>query len=242
MASIGKAAAFGAMLRVLLQALPHWTDDYRPVLWMIAVLTLVGGSVMAVVQTNVKRMLAFSSISHAGFILVGVEAAAHHGGPSLANNGVSSVLLYLLVYTVLVAGTFGVITAVGRTGDAATGLAGFRGLGKQKPALALGMTVLLLAQAGVPLTSGFIAKFGVITAAVDVRSYAIALIAMVSAVIAAFLYLRIMISMWIAEPEAGDDAREPVRVPALLAIAITASVAFTLVVGLFPGWLIDLTP
>ncbi|MGB8859427.1 MAG: NADH-quinone oxidoreductase subunit N [Ilumatobacteraceae bacterium] len=242
MASVGKAAAFGAMLRVLLQALPHWSNDYRPALWLIAVLTLVGGSVMAVVQTNVKRMLAFSSISHAGFILVGVEAAAHHGGPLLAGTGVSSVMLYLLIYSVLVAGTFGVVTAVGRTGDAATSLAGFRGLGKQQPALALGMTVLLLAQAGVPLTSGFIAKFGVITAAVDVHSYAIAIIAMVSAVIAAFLYLRIMISMWIAEPESGDDAREAVKVPALLGVAIGLSVAFTLVIGFFPGWLIDLTP
>ncbi|MDP2290038.1 MAG: NADH-quinone oxidoreductase subunit N [Actinomycetota bacterium] len=243
MASAGKAAAFGAMLRVLLQALPQWRDDYRPAVWFIAVVTLVGGSVMAVVQTNVKRMLAFSSISHAGFILVGVEAAAHVGGPSLDDNtGVSSVLLYLLVYAVLVMGTFGVITAVGRTGDADTGLSGFRGLGKQKPALALGMTVLLLAQAGVPLTSGFVAKFAVIGAAVEVHSYAIALIAMVSAVIAAYLYLRIMISMWIAEPEAGDDAREPVRVPLLLGIAIGLSVAFTLVIGFFPGRLIDITP
>jgi len=242
MASVGKAAAFGAMLRVLLQAVPHWADDYRPALWLIAVLTLVGGAVMAVVQTNVKRMLAFSSISHAGFLLVGVEAAAHGGGPTLAGPGVSSVLMYLLIYTVLVAGTFGVVTAVGRTGDAATGLAGFRGLGTQRPLLALGMTVLLLAQAGVPLTSGFVAKFGVITAAVDEHSYAIALIAMVSAVIAAFLYLRIMISMWVTEPEAGDDAREAVRVPALLGVAIGLSVAFTLVIGFFPGWLIDITP
>ena len=164
------------------------------------------------------------------------------GGPPLAGPGVSSVLMYLLIYTVLVAGTFGVVTAVGRTGDAATGLAGFRGLGTQRPLLALGMTVLLLAQAGVPLTSGFVAKFGVITAAVDEHSYAIALIAMVSAVIAAFLYLRIMISMWVTEPEAGDDARGAVRVPALLGVAIGLSVAFTLVIGFFPGWLIDITP
>lgn len=240
MASVGKAAAFAAMLRVLMTVLPVWRTDFRPVLWVLAVLTLVGGSVMAVVQTNVKRMLAFSSISHAGFILVGVEAAAHSQG--LGAEGVSSSLLYLMVYAVLVTGTFGVITAVGRTGDGATDLAGFRGLGRTKPALALGMTVLLLAQAGVPLTSGFVAKFGVIGSAVEVHSYAIAIIAMVSAVIAAFLYLRIMISMWIADPEAGDDAREPVRVPALLGLAVGLSVAFTLVVGFFPGWLIDATP
>lgn len=242
MASAGKAAAFGAMLRVLLEALPHWSDDYRPAVWMIAMLTLVGGAVMAVVQTNVKRMLAFSSISHAGFILVGVEAAAHRPTAPMGGEGVSSVLLYLLIYAVLVVGTFAVVTAVGRTGDAATDLAGFRGLAKHKPALALAMTVLLLAQAGVPVTSGFIAKFGVIGAAVGVESYAIAIVAMVSAVIAAFVYLRIMVSMWITAEEAGDDRREPIRVPALLWTAIATSVAFTLAVGLFPGWLINITP
>ena len=104
------------------------------------------------------------------------------------------------------------------------------------------MTVLLLAQAGVPFTSGFIAKFGTIKAAVEEHSYAIAIIAMLAAVIAAFLYLRIMISMWVAEPQAGDDAREPVRVPLYLGVAITLSVAFTLLVGFFPDWLVRLAP
>ena len=108
--------------------------------------------------------------------------------------------------------------------------------------LALGMTVLLLAQAGVPLTSGFVAKFGVIGSAVDQHSYAIALIAMVSAVIAAFLYLRILISMWIADPEAADAGREAVVVPGLLRVAIALSVGFTLLIGFFPNWLIAITP
>jgi NADH-quinone oxidoreductase subunit N len=236
MASVAKAAAFAAMLRVLIFALPNWRDDYRPVIWVLALLTLVGGSVMAVVQTNVKRMLAFSSISHAGFLLVGVEAASHAGG---ANVGGSSTLLYLMIYAILVVGTFAVVTLVGRTGDGATGLSGFRGLGRTRPALALAMTVLLLAQAGVPLTSGFIAKFGVIQAAVDNDSIAIAIIAMVSAVIAAFLYLRIMISMWVVDDEPGDADREAVAVPLSTSVAIAASVGFTLVVGFFPGWLID---
>ena len=241
MASAAKAAAFAAMLRVLLDALPNFSADYRPVVWTLAVLTVVGGSVMAVVQTNVKRMLAFSSISHAGFMLVGVEAAAHTAGTA-GNDGRSAVLLYTFVYAVLVIGTFSVVTTVSRTGDGATNLAAFRGLGRQKPMLALGMTVLLLAQAGVPLTSGFVAKFGVIKAAVQVHSYAVAIIAMVAAVIAAYLYLRIMISMWIADPEAGDDQREPVRVPLFLGIALSLSVLFTLAVGLFPDWLIRLAP
>ncbi|MFZ4719253.1 MAG: NADH-quinone oxidoreductase subunit N [Ilumatobacteraceae bacterium] len=241
MASAAKAAAFAAMLRVLLEALPNFSNDYRPVVWVLAAITILGGSMMAVVQTNVKRMLAFSSVSHAGFMLVGVEAASRTAG-GVANDGRSSVLLYTMIYSVLALGTWGVVTAVGRTGDGATDLGAFRGLGRARPALAMGMTVLLLAQAGVPLTAGFIAKFGVIRAAVDADSNVLAVVAMAAAVIAAYLYLRIMISMWIAEPEAGDDAREQVRVPAYLNIGITLAVAFTLVVGFFPDWLVSLAP
>ena len=239
MASVGKVAAFGAMLRVLDGALPNWRDDWRPAIWAIAAVTLVVGSGLAVVQTNVKRMLAYSSISHAGFILVGVEAAGHTSGDADPGLGMSSSLLYLLLYSVLVLGTFAVVSLVSRTGDGQTDLGAFRGLGSSQPALALGMTVLLLAQAGVPLTSGFVAKFGVIQAAVTERSYAIAIIAMLASVIAAFLYLRIMVSMWIAEPEPGDDAREAVRVPFATAFAIVLAVGFTLVVGFFPDWLVQ---
>ncbi|MEO7369392.1 MAG: NADH-quinone oxidoreductase subunit N [Ilumatobacteraceae bacterium] len=241
MASVGKVAAFAAMLRVLIFALPHWRDDYRPIIWVLAALTVVVGSVMAVVQTNVKRMLAFSSVSHAGFILVAVEAAAHRAGQPDGGNGVPAALLYLLLYSVLVVGTFSVVTVVSRTGDSATDLGSFRGLGKSHPVLALGMTVLLLAQAGVPLTSGFVAKFGVIQAAVEEHSYAIAIIAMVASVIAAFLYLRIMISMWVTDPEAIDTAREAVRVPAWTGVALALSVGFTLAIGFYPSWLIDAT-
>ncbi len=240
LASVGKIAAFAAMLRVLVDALPFWRDDYRPIVWVLAVLTLVVGSVMAVVQTNVKRMLAFSSINHAGFLLVGVEAAAHRAGDNAEPGlGTSATLLYLLIYAALVGGTFAVVTVVGRKGDNDTDLASFRGLGRTKPALALGMTVLLLAQAGVPLTSGFVAKFGVIRAAVDEHSYAVAIIAMLTAVIAAYLYLRIMISMWISDDEPGDDARESVRVPLATTLAIGFAVAFTLAIGIYPSWLID---
>jgi NADH-quinone oxidoreductase subunit N len=241
MASVGKVAAFAAMLRVLIYALPHWHEDYRPMVWALAVLTVVVGSVMAVVQTDVKRMLAYSSVSHAGFVLVAVEAAAHTAGQPDAGDGIPAALLYLLLYSALVVGTFAVVTMVGRTGDAATDLSAFRGLSKSHPGLAIAMTVLLLAQAGVPLTSGFVAKFGVIQAAVEVHSYALAIIAMVASVIAAFLYLRIMVSMWITEPESTDAARESIRVPAWTAVALTLSVGFTLAIGFYPTWLINAT-
>ena len=237
MASVAKVAAFAALLRVLVIALPNWKDDWRPVIWAVAVITLAVGSISAVVQTNVKRMLAYSSISHAGFILLGVEAAGHAGASS--HRGMPSSMLYLLLYSVMVIGTFAVVSVVGRTGDGATDLNSFRGLAREKPVLALALTVFLLAQAGVPLTSGFIAKFGVIQASLEEHSYALAIIAMVSAVIAAFLYLRIMVSVWLADPEKGDDTREAVRVPLSTGIAIAICAAFTLYVGFNPGWIID---
>ena len=236
MASVGKAAAFAAMIRVLVVALPFYRDDWRPIVWVLAVLTLLVGSILAVVQTNVKRMLAYSSISHAGFILVGVEAAGHLAGEADPGSGVPSVVLYLMLYSVLVIGSFAVVTIVSRSNEGDTTLASFGGLAKQRPLLALGFTVLLLAQAGVPLTSGFIAKFGVIQAAVDVESYAIAVIAMVSAVIAAFLYLRIMVSVWVGDADAADT---PVTVPFSMGVTVAVTVAFTIVLGVFPAWLID---
>jgi NADH-quinone oxidoreductase subunit N len=236
MASAGKAAAFAAMMRVLVVALPFYRDDWRPVIWVLALLSLVGGSVLAVVQTNVKRMLAYSSVSHAGFILVGVEAAGHTAGEADPGSGLSSVLTYLLLYSVLVIGSFGVVAVVARESDGDSSLDAFKGLASRRPTLALAFTVLLLAQAGVPLTSGFIAKFAVIGAAVEEHSYAIAIIAMVAAVIAAFLYLRIMVSMWLGEPAEGAPA---VRVPFAASLAILAAVAFTIVVGIVPGWLLD---
>jgi NADH-quinone oxidoreductase subunit N len=240
MASVGKAAAFAAMIRVLVVALPFYRDDWRPVIWVLAVVTLLAGSILAVVQRNVKRMLAYSSISHAGFILVGVEAAGHLAGEADAGPGVPSVVLYLLLYSVLVIGSLAVVTIVSRSSDGDTTLESFAGLAKRRPLLALGFTVLLLAQAGVPLTSGFIAKFGVIQAAVEVESYAIAVIAMVSAVIAAFLYLRIMVSMWVEDPATETPAGDTdMPVPFSMGVTVAATVAFTIVLGVVPGWLID---
>jgi NADH-quinone oxidoreductase subunit N len=235
MASAAKAAAFGALLRAVVIAMPEARDDWRPAIWAIAVLTLVVGSVLAVVQSNVKRMLAYSSISHAGFILVGVEAAAHANDTD--HRGLSSTLFYLLTYAVMVSGTFAVVTLVGRTGDDAHALASYRGLARRRPLLALVLVVLLLSQAGVPLTSGFVAKFSVITAAADVHSYAIAVIAMLAAVIAAFLYLRIIVSMFLEE---GDGEGGEVVLPFAGTLAIGISVIFTVWVGFFPGWLLEL--
>ena len=241
MAAAGKVAAFGAMVRVLIVALPFYRDDWRPVVWVLAIASMVIGSTLAVVQTNVKRLLAYSSISHAGYILVGLEAAAHQAGEADAGPGVPSIAVYLLAYTVLVVGSFGVVALVSRQGDDATDLASFRGLARRRPVLAVMFTVFLLAQAGVPFTSGFIAKFGVIQAAVDERSYAIAIVAMLAAVIAAFLYLRIMVSVWISDPADDESvALAGVHRPSstgLVGVGLAAT--FTIALGLAPGWLLD---
>jgi len=237
MASVGKFAAFAAMLRILTTGLGARADDWRPVVWVLAIASVVVGSVLAIVQSDVKRMLAYSSIGHAGFILIGVEAAGHAGD----QDGIPSSLLYLLLYSVLVIGTFTVVSLVTRSGDRASDIGSFRGFGKERPLLALAMTVFLLAQAGMPVTSGFIAKFSVIKAAADNESYAVAIVAMVASVVSAFLYLRIMISMWMSDAESGDDAREKVTVPWTAGVVVLASVVFTLVAGVFPGWLIDAT-
>lgn len=231
MASVGKTAAFVALARVFLVALPGRSDDWAPAVFALAVVTLLVGSALAVVQTDVKRMLAYSSISHAGFILVGLEAASH-GGSTDAGLGVQSVGSYVVIYSLLVIGTFAVTSAVAQDGEASLDI--FKGLGRTNPVLALCMTTLLLAQAGVPLTSGFIAKFGVIRAAVSAESYSLAVIAMVAAVVAAYLYLRIMVSMWLQ-----DGAGRRATVSIATRVAIGASVGMTVVLGVAPKLILD---
>jgi NADH-quinone oxidoreductase subunit N len=236
MAAAVKAASFAALLRVFVAGFALYSDDWQPAVYALAVVTLLVGSTIAVVQTDVKRMLAYSSISHAGFILVGVEAASA--------KGTASCLFYLAAYTFMVIGTFGVVTLVGRTGDARHSLTDYRGLGSRRPVLAFAFTLLLLAQAGVPLTTGFFAKFYVISAAIDAHSYWLAIVAMVASVIAAFLYLRIVLAMYAGEAEADDAPR--VAIPSLAGVAIVIAVGVTVVFGFLPQilehWARDAVP
>ena len=231
MASGVKVAGFAGLIRVFVLAFDSYRVDWQPMIYALAVATLLVGAVLAVVQTDIKRMMAYSSINHAGWVLVGVQAATEQG--------VQAALFYLATYTFLIAGTFGVITLVGRKGDSHHSLDDYRGLGRSHPALALLLTVFLLAQAGVPLTSGFFAKFYVITASVDAGSAWLAVIAMMSSVISAFLYLRITVNLYMSDP---DDAPATPRfpIPAGATIALAVCVAVTLVVGVWPGSIADL--
>ncbi len=225
MASGVKVAAFAGLLRVFYLAFGTYRLDWQPIVYALAATTMVVGAVLAVVQTDVKRMLAYSSINHAGFVLVAVQAGSQ--------SGVEAALFYLAAYTFMVAGSFGIVTVVGRRGDIRNSLDDYRGLSRDRPALALAFTLFLLAQAGVPLTSGFFAKFYAISAAVDAGSTWLAIIAMLSAVIAAFLYLRIIVSMYMS----AEDADEPRRIPVPFAagLALLTCAIITLGIGLFPG-------
>ena len=232
MASGVKAAGFAGLIRVFHLAFQTYRLDWQPIVYALAVLTLLVGAVMAVVQTDVKRMLAYSSINHAGFVLVAVQAAD--------DRGVQASLFYLASYTFLVAGSFGIVAVVGRRDDDRHSLDDYRGLARSRPVLALVFSVLLFSQAGVPFTSGFFAKFYAISAAVDSGSAPLAAIAMLSAVIAAFLYLRITVAMWMSDVD--DDAvpsRASLPVPVGVGLALALCLLVTIGVGVFPGVLTE---
>ncbi|MCH7788426.1 MAG: NADH-quinone oxidoreductase subunit N [Acidobacteria bacterium] len=230
MASVVKAAGFAALIRVFVVTFSTYASDWQPAIYALAVLSLLGGSIAAVVQTNVKRMLAYSSISHAGFILVGVQAAT--------DDGVRAALFYVAAYSVMIVGTFGVVTVFGGEGDHAHSLDDYRGLGRRRPALAFALTILLLSQAGVPFTVGFFAKLEIITAAVGAGSQWLGVIAMLAAVIAAYLYLRIVVSLFMQD---ADEEAEPVRLrtPDTAVAAIAIAVAAVMFFGIVPGPLDD---
>jgi NADH-quinone oxidoreductase subunit N len=203
MSAVAKVGAFAAMLRVLFSALGSITTDWRPIIYGLAVLSLVVGAVVALRQRDVKRMLAYSSINHAGFILLGVESGR--------SSGVSASLYYLFAYTFMTIGSFAIVTVLGRRGDRDHDLTRYRGLAKRQPLLALCFAIFLLAQAGAPFTTGLWAKLQVVLASVSGGSVPLAVIAMVTAAIAGFFYLRVAVLMYATGPGAGATARPAVR-------------------------------
>ena len=269
MASAVKAAGFAALLRVFVAAFESYKADWQPIVYAIALLTMFAGGAMAIVQTDVKRMLAYSSISHAGFILVGVQAATE--------DGVSASLFYLAAYAAIAVGSFAVVSMVAASEDPArNSITAYKGLAKRRPILSAAFMVLLLAQAGVPFTAGFFAKFTVISAAVDARSFWLAILAMISAVISAFIYLRLLVAMYLPSEDSPESepaeaaangssgsavdaaakasaakssvatatathSRQALRLPTRESIVIAITVAFTLTFGIVPSPLLDLT-
>ncbi|GGR22771.1 NADH-quinone oxidoreductase subunit NuoN [Streptomyces netropsis] len=230
MAAATKIAGFGALLRLLYVVLPGMRWDWRPVMWGVAIVTMLLGAIVAVTQTDVKRLLAYSSIAHAGFILAGVIAASP--------DGVSSVLFYLAAYSFVTLGAFSVVTLVRDAGGEATHLSKWAGLGRRSPLVAAVFAVFLLAFAGIPLTSGFAGKFAVFKAAAQGGAGTLVIVGVLSSAIAAFFYIRVIVLMFFSEPKADGPT---VAVPsALTSTAIAVGVAVTVVLGVAPQYFLDL--
>ncbi len=230
MAAATKTAAVVALMRLLYVGLGGLVEDWTILLWVIAAVTMLLGSVLALTQTDVKRMLAYSSIAHAGFLLVGIVAADE--------NGTAAVLFYLLAYGIATIGAFAVVTLVRDAGGEATHLSQWAGLGRRSPVLASVFALFLLSFAGIPLTSGFIGKLTVFSAAFDAGQGALVIIGLVSSAIAAFFYVRVIVLMFFSDPAEGGAA---VGVPSAGTTAvITATALITVLLGVVPGPVLEL--
>jgi proton-translocating NADH-quinone oxidoreductase, chain N len=224
MAACTKVAAFGGILRVLYVAFGDTRWEWRGVLWAIAIVSMVIGAVIGLTQTDVKRMVAYSSVAHAGFLLLGAM--------SITAQGTSGTLFYLLAYGFNTLAIFGVISLVRDADGEATHLSQWAGLGKRSPVVAGVMAFLLLALAGIPLTSGFTSKFAVFSAALGDGMAPLVVIALITSAIAAFFYLRVIVLMYFSEPAADGPT---VTVPgAFTTAAITLGVIVTLLLGIVP--------
>jgi NADH-quinone oxidoreductase subunit N len=231
MSSCTKVAAFGGLLRVLYVAFERAGWDFRPVVGAVAALTMLVGSILAVTQTDMKRLLAYSSIANAGYLLVGVLG--------LNKDGLSGTLFYLVAYGFTVIAAFGVVTLVRDADGEATHLSRWAGLGRRSPLFAGLFSFLMLAFAGIPLTSGFTSKFAVFAAAIGGGQTWLVVIGVISSMILAFPYLRVVVLMWLSEP---GEATPTVSIPgAMTSAALVIGAVITLLLGVVPAPLLDLT-
>ena len=227
--SVGvKAAAFATMLRVFLVAFPSLSPDWSVVLAVVATLTMVTGNTVALLQKNIKRMLGYSSIAHAGYILVAIVAANQLGAASL--------LFYAVAYTIMNLGAFAIVVVLGRVGTEHVLIADYAGLSRRRPMLAALMAAFMLSLAGVPPTVGFVGKFYVFSAAVEAGFAWLALVGLVSSVASVYYYLRVVYQMYMVDPADSVSDHEPHQWLSL--VAVVAGVA-VVVLGLFPGGVIS---
>jgi len=229
MAAGTKTAAFVALLRVCLVAFGPLTWDWQPMLWILAVASMVLGSVVAIVQSDVKRMLAYSSIAHAGTLLIGVIAAGR--------DGTSSMLFMMTVYSIATMGAFGLVIATAIRGKERVELSSWQGIGRRSPMVAGAMTLFLLSLAGLPPTAGFMGKFFIFRAAVESGETGLVVAGAITSVVAAFFYLRLIVVMWMQEPLPGDEGIRPSRA---LTAGLSVAAAATIALGVWPQGLLDL--
>ncbi|MBM3219128.1 MAG: NADH-quinone oxidoreductase subunit N [Candidatus Rokubacteria bacterium] len=224
-----KAAGFAALMRLLLGALRGAQPDWGPLMWGLAVVTMTLGNVVAIAQSNLKRMLAYSSIAHVGYMMVGLVA----GGTS----GAGAILYYLFAYTFTVAGTFGVLTLCARAGEEAVEVEEYAGLGRRHPLLAGMLTLFLLSLIGIPPLAGFVGKFYLFGAAVQHGYLWLAVIAVLNSAIAAYYYLRVVVFMYMREPEAAGAQWTPSFAGG---VALAVAAAGIVILGVMPAPFADL--
>jgi NADH-quinone oxidoreductase subunit N len=240
--SVGaKAGGFAAMLRIMALALPAFVLNsvdiaavWQTAVWLVAAATLILGNIVAISQTNVKRMLAYSSIAHAGYVLMAVAAAGTQG---FAGAAIQAALVYLLAYAFTNLGAFGVALAIEKDDGSGTAIDDFVGLSKSRPMLAIMMAIFMLSLTGIPLTAGFIGKWFVFKVTLDAGLVPLAVIGVLTSVVSAFYYVRIIVNMYLREGE-GDPAAGATR---YVEWAVYAAFAGTLLLGIFPALVTNLT-
>ncbi len=229
MATGVKAAAFAALIRVFYVALGSLQVDMTQIMWVIALLTMTVGNVVAIAQSNIKRMLAYSSIAHAGYLLVGFVA-----GGELA---ISGMLFYLLGYAFMNLGAFGVIALLAKKDGEYTELSDFAGLGFKYPAMGLVMAVFMFSMAGIPPTAGFMGKFYIFTAAINSGFIWLAIFGVINSVISIYYYLRVIVTMYFKEPEQDIVMLTPTGAIILALVIAAAGVLF---MGILPSSVLDI--
>jgi len=230
MAAATKVAAFGAILRLFYVALSGARWDWRPMISGVAIITMVIGALLALTQTDIKRMLAYSSVAHSGFLLTGIVAANRAG--------LSGTLLYLVTYGFTTVGAFAIVTLIRDGSGEATALSGYAGLGKRSPLVATTLSLFLLALAGIPLTSGFIAKFGVFSAAYESGSTWLVVVGVLSSAVAAYFYIRLIVIMFFEDADSQGPTVAAAPIKTTIVIAVCAVI--TLVVGVIPNPIVKL--
>lgn len=245
MAAGPKAAGFAAFMRVFIFGLPFVVSSatagslhqtWVSTLAVMAILTMTLGNVVAIVQNNVKRMLAYSSIAHAGYALVGFVAAGAATDPAKRDGAITSVIFYLLTYAVMNIGAFAVVQIIARSGDRRTSIEDYSGIGFQSPVLAFSLSLFLLSLLGMPLTAGFMGKIMVFSAAIEQGYYVLVVIGVLNTAVSAYYYLRLIIVMFFGE---RTTAWQSPRIPASVAVTLVLTVLGVLYLGVFPGRVIN---
>ena len=228
--SVGpKAASFAILVRIFMTAFGPIAARWEPVVWVVALATMVIGNFAALQQSNIKRMLAYSSIANAGYVLVAVAANSEIGS--------AAVMFYMAAYALTNLGAFAVVAHIARKGERYVLIDDFAGLSQRQPAMAAMFTIFLLSLIGVPLTGGFFGKFYVFKAALDSHLVWLTVLGLLNSAVAAFYYLRVLVVMYMKEPAESSEASAPAG--AALQFAVYASALGTLLLGIFPGWVLD---